>query len=138
MKNPLGTVRKYPTERQLWQRIKPKFEQGGSRAYRIEAVATPGFPDVVWCPYMRPPHFIELKAGPLIIRTAQKKFIKDLNALGFSVWVVWQKERRGQVLVLHGMTTLDWGGSFHGTDLDEWIAWILEQGVNEQKQRQGP
>jgi len=121
MKDPLGKPRKYPTERQLWARIKPRLEQNNARAYRIEAIATPGFPDVVWCPNMLPPQFLELKAGPLIIRPAQKKFIRDLNDLGLCVWVVWQRELRGQVVVLNGVIAVDWGTATTGTDFDEWV-----------------
>jgi len=118
-------LKKAPTEAALWSRIRHKFEQGGARVYRVEAVATPGFPDVVWCPYMLGPKFIELKAGRLKFRPAQVKFIKDITKAGCEMFVIWQKEQRGQILVYEARALLDWSVSdsvaLLGKDLDEWL-----------------
>lgn len=111
------------TEAQLWKRIRGRLRQNGSRAYRIEAVNTPGFPDAVWCPFYRSPLFLELKVGALKLRTSQKNFIREIYGAGLRVYVVYQKSPRGQILVYDGLQVVDWKDSFKGMDFDEWVTW---------------
>jgi hypothetical protein len=134
MKDPLGKTRKYPTERQLWARIRPKLNVDYDRAYRIEAIATPGFPDVVWFPYQVGSVLIELKAGPLRFREAQRKFANDMYALGTVVWLIWQAHRRDAPVVYRLIDKVNPGGLGGGAyDLDKWIALIRETTTYEQK-----
>jgi G:T-mismatch repair DNA endonuclease (very short patch repair protein) len=109
-----------PTERALWNRIRTKFEQNGERAYRIEAANTPGFPDVVWV-NRNGPVFVELKAGRFIVRVAQKKFVKDMGLLGVDVWIVWQKEARGEVTVWPAQFLIEDPLTAWHQPLDEWL-----------------
>jgi G:T-mismatch repair DNA endonuclease (very short patch repair protein) len=109
-----------PTERALWNRIRSKFEVNGERAYRIEAANTPGFPDVVWV-NRNGPVFVELKAGRFIVRVAQKKFVHDMEAIGTHVWIVWQKEVRGDVSVWRAITLIETPKDARGMDLDDWL-----------------
>jgi hypothetical protein len=117
-----------PTERQLWKRIKPLFEQGGGRAYRIETTTIPGFPDVIWFPVNRPAVLIELKSGPRIFGQHQISLMWRLHKIGHTVWVVWQEKLRTDVIVYDSLV-------FAGPDPDvavkpkvmefnEWLTWI--------------
>jgi G:T-mismatch repair DNA endonuclease (very short patch repair protein) len=111
-----------PTERALWSRIRTKFEQNGERAYRIEAANTPGFPDVVWV-NRNGPVFVELKAGRFIVRVSQKKFAQDMHALNINVWIVWQKQARGEVSVWPAIRLIEQPETAHYLDLDDWLTW---------------
>ena len=103
----LKKISKKPTEREMWNRIKGALHHNGRRAYRIEALATPGFPDVVWV-MEQGVQLIELKAGPMKFRPLQVKFIKDAHALGQTIWVLNQMEKRGEMRVYHGVDAVDW------------------------------
>jgi G:T-mismatch repair DNA endonuclease (very short patch repair protein) len=119
----LPKMRSKPTEKNLWNRIKKQLNANGDRAYRIEAVATPGFPDVVWCQQYRGPVFIELKAGPRRFRAAQLNFIREMDKIGIPVYVIWQAELRADPVVYPGVLFIpDYvpGSEFKGETFNDW------------------
>jgi hypothetical protein len=116
----LKKLSKYPTEREMWGRIKSALNHNNRRAYRVEAVATPGFPDIVWITE-RGIHFMELKAGPVKFRPLQIRFIKDAHMLGVTVWVVSQYYKRADICVLPGIQALAWPDCGEGEFLEKWL-----------------
>jgi len=121
MTKALPRLSKYATEKELWQRIKPMLQQDGRKAYRIEAIATPGFPDVVWL-LKEGISLIELKAGPLKLRPQQIHFIEDAHALDVKVWVIHQLEKRGDIMVFAGIDAITWTGTDDvGVIIELWL-----------------
>jgi len=109
------------TEAALWKRIRKKFCVGEWRAYRIEAISTPGFPDVVWASPVGL-ELIELKVGRLRFQDSQKRLFRELSNIGIPVYVIWQMKARDVPSVFTAAELIDdYLLDPYGTPLDKWI-----------------
>jgi len=111
---------KYPTEREMWNRIKGALNHNDRRAYRVETVATPGFPDIVWITE-KGVRLMELKAGKMRFRQAQIKFIKDAFSAGVNVWVIQQQVKLGLMTVLPGIEAIEGHSDGDGMHIEKWL-----------------
>ena len=111
------------TERMLWEKVGPQLNARGL-AYRIETANAPGFSDVIWFTKDET-ILIELKAGPLVFRPAQKLFIRQMHQLDVPNLCIWRRKKEEPPKVYHAIHLINREGvksnNGLGVPFKDWI-----------------